>query len=69
MGIVKVLKRIWAQLHRFVFWALILSLFWAWIYTMVGDTGRENKVLFYLETPGLERRALSIRLEDACLPM
>ena len=42
MGILKVLKRIWAQLHRFVFWALILSLFWAWIYTMVGDTGREN---------------------------
>ena len=69
MGIVKVLKRIWAQLHRFVFWALILSLFWAWIYTMVGDTGRDKKVLFYLETPGLERRALSIRLEDACLPM
>ena len=69
MGILKVLKRIWAQLHRFVFWALILSLFWAWIYTMVGDTGRENMVLFYLETPGLERRALSIRLEDACLPM
>lgn len=69
MRILRVLKRIWAQIHRFVFWALILSLFWAWIYTMVGDTSRDKKVLFYLETPGLERRALSIRLEDACLPV
>ncbi len=69
MRILKVLKRIWAQLHRFVFWALILSLFWAWIFTMAGDTGREKKVLLYLETPGLDRRALSLRLEDACLPM
>lgn len=69
MRILRVLKRIWAQLYRFVFWALILSLFWSWIYTMVGDTGRDQKVLFYLETPGLERRPLSIRLEDACLPM
>ena len=69
MRILKVLKRIWAQLHRFVFWALILSLFWSWIYLMVGDTSRDKKVLLCLETPGLDRRALSIRLEDACLPM
>ena len=69
MRIIKVLKRIWAQLHRFVFWALILSLIWAWIYTLVGDTTRDKKVLLCLETPGLDRRALSIRLEDACLPM
>ncbi|MBQ1678592.1 MAG: hypothetical protein II062_03535 [Oscillospiraceae bacterium] len=69
MRIVRLLKRIWAQLHRFVFWTLILSLLWCWIYTFLGDAPREKKVLFYLETPGLERRALSLRLEDACLPM
>lgn len=69
MGLIKVLKRIWAQLHRFVFWALVLSLLWAWIYTLVGDTTRDKKVLLYLETPGLDRRALSLRLEDECLPL
>lgn len=69
MRIVKVLKRIWAQLHRFVFWALILSLLWAWVYsTFVSDAPREKKVLLYVDSYGLERRALGLALEDACLP-
>ena len=64
----KVLKRIWAQLHRFVFWALVLSLLWSWIYTFVGDTSREKKIILCVDAYALEPRALSLRLEDEGLP-
>ncbi len=68
MKILKVLKNIWAQLHRFVFWAIILSILWCWIYTFVDDAPREKKVLFYIDAYGLEERALTLRLEEECLP-
>ena len=69
MKILKVLKNIWNQLHRFVFWAIILSILWCWIYTtFVGDAPREKKVLVYIDAYGLEQRALSLRLEEDCLP-
>ena len=64
----RILKNIWAQLHRFVFWALILSVLWAWIYTFVGDTTRDKKLMLYVDAYALERRELAIRLEDECLP-
>lgn len=64
----RILKNILAQLHRFVFWALILSLFWAWIYIYVGDTSREKKVLIYIDAYELHQRVLGLRLEDMGLP-
>ena len=64
----RILKNILAQLHRFVFWALILSLLWAWIYTYVGDTSREKKVLIYVDAVELHPRVLGLRLEDMGLP-
>ena len=68
MKILKILKNIWSQLHRFVFWAIILSILWCWIYTYVGDTSRDKKVLVYVDAYGMERRALDLRLEDEGLP-
>ena len=64
----KILKNIWNQLHRFIFWAIILSVLWAWIYTFVGDAPREKKVLVYIDAYGLEERDLALRLEEDCLP-
>ncbi|MBR6376821.1 MAG: hypothetical protein IKS05_03540, partial [Oscillospiraceae bacterium] len=64
----RILKNICAQLHRFVFWALILSLLWAWIYTFVGDTSREKKVILYVDAYALDQRGLGLRLEEKCLP-
>lgn len=68
MRILKVLKNIWAQLHRFVFWAILLGIFWCWIYTFVGDPPREKKVVVYVDAYALERRALALRLEEEHLP-
>ena len=28
----RILKNIWAQLHRFVFWAILIALFWMAVY-------------------------------------
>lgn len=64
----KILKNIWAQLHRFVFWALILTLLWSWIYTLVGDTTRAKKVLIYVDPYDVDELSLSERLEEAGLP-
>ena len=65
----RILKNIFAQLHRFVFWAILLSLFWAWIFlNFVGDTSREKKVLVYVDAYGLERHSLAVRLEEEGLP-
>ena len=60
------LKNIWAQLHRFVLWALILTILWSWIYTFVGDTTRDKKVVIYVDAYALEQRALGLRLEEEC---
>ncbi len=65
----RILKNIWSQLHRFVFWGLLISLFWFWIYiNFVGDTSREKKLLFYVDAYELHWRDLSLALEDAGLP-
>ena len=64
----KILKNIWSQLHRFVFWGLILSILWCWIYTYVGDTSVDKKVLIRVDAYSMERRPLTLRLEELCLP-
>lgn len=64
----RILKNIWAQLHRFVFWAMILSLFWCWVYMYVGDAPRDQKLMVLVDAYALDRRELSLRLEDAGLP-
>ncbi len=64
----RILKNIFSQLHRFILWALILSLLWCWIYTIVDNAPREKKVVFYTDAYALEPRALSLRLEDENMP-
>lgn len=64
----KLFKNIWSQLHRFAFWAVILTLLWTWIYTFVGDTSRDKKVMLYVDAYAMDQRGLSARLEDEGLP-
>ena len=64
----KILKNIWSQLHRFILWALLISIFWSWIYTFVGDTSRAKKVLLYVDAYAVSQRELTLRLEDEGLP-
>ena len=59
------LKNIWSQLHRFVVWAILSTILWAWIFTLVTDTGPANKVTLYVQTEGCRDQALAEVLDEA----
>lgn len=58
------LKNIWSQLHRFVLWALLSTVFWAWIFTLVTDTVPEKKVTVYVLTEKCRSTELALQLEE-----
>ena len=60
----QVLKNIWSQLHRFVFWALLSTIFWAWIFTLITDTVPEKKVTLYVQTEDCRSVDLTLKLEE-----
>ena len=60
----QVLKNIWSQLHRWVFWALLSTVFWGWIFTMVTDTVPEKKVTVYVLTEECRSTELALQLEE-----
>jgi len=60
----QVLKNIWSQLHRFVFWALLSTILWAWIFTIITDTVPEKKVTLYVQTEDCRSEELTLKLEE-----
>ena len=60
----QVFRNIWSQLHRFVFWALLSTILWAWIFTLVTDTVPEKKVTVYVLTEECRSTELALRLEE-----
>ena len=60
----RVLKSVWSQLHRFVLWALLSTILWAWIFTLVTDTVPEKKVTLYVQTEGCRSVELTLKLEE-----
>ena len=58
------LKNVWSQLHRFVLWALLSTVFWAWIFTLVTDTVPEKKVTVYVLTEECRSTELALQLEE-----
>lgn len=57
------MKGILKNLHRYVVWALVSVMFWAWIFTRITDAPAARKVLLYADLPDLDRPALSAALE------
>ena len=64
MKVIKVLKNILSQLHTFILWAMLCALLWSWIYTFVGDTSRNKKVVIFIDAPAIETQKLDLRLEE-----
>lgn len=60
----KVLKNIFSQLHTFILWAMLCALLWGWIYTFVGDTSQEKKVVIFIDAVAIEDHSLALRLEE-----
>ncbi len=61
----RIVKNIWSQLHRFVQWALLSTVFWAWIFTLVTDTVPAKKVTVYVLTEECRSTELALRLEES----
>ena len=58
----QILRNIWSQLHRFVFWALLSTILWAWIFTIITDTVPEKKVTLYVQTEDCRSEELALKL-------
>lgn len=59
------LKNVFSQMHRWVLWALISVMFWAWIYTFVNDTTPARKLTLYAQVDLCEDEALTRELEKS----
>lgn len=60
----RVLKNIVTQLHRWVFWALLSAVFWAWIFTLLTDTVPAKKVTLFVQVEECRAEELALRLEE-----
>ena len=59
------LKNVFSQMHRWVLWALISVMFWAWVFTWVNDTSPAKKVTLYAQVDVCEDEALAQKLAES----
>ncbi len=57
------LKQILRNWHRYVLWALLSGLLWAWILVLVTKASPSQKVQLYADLPRIETEPLEIALE------
>lgn len=60
----RVVRNLWSQLHRFVLWAILSTVLWAWIFTLVTDTTPARKVTLYVWTEECREQELTEALEE-----
>ena len=58
------IKRILGNWYRYILWALLSAVFWAWIFTLLFSAPAKKKVVLYADLPALDRNALSMALEE-----
>lgn len=56
-------KRFFAHIHKYVLWALLSAVFWAWIFTFLTDAPSSQKIVIYSDTQSMNERALAEELE------
>ena len=57
-------KWILRNLHRYVLWALLSVVIWAWIFTLRFSAKAEEKVSLFAELPGISGNGLAMALEE-----
>lgn len=60
----RVIKKILANLHRYVLWLLISVLLWSWIFTFLNDTTMKRKVMLFVNAPSVDDAALEHTLSE-----
>ena len=57
------MKGILRNWHRYLLWAVVSCMLWAWIFTLVTDAPAGKKLVLYADLPAMERDALAAELE------
>lgn len=57
-------KKILRNGHRYVLWAVLSVVFWAWIVSRVTDARPQNKVVVYADLDLMDGRALSLQFDE-----
>ena len=63
MKLLRVLKKILSNIHRYILWALLSIVIWSFVFTRITDTSPEKKVTVFAHTPELAAEELSRYLE------
>lgn len=58
------IKWIFKNWHRYVLWALLSVIVWAWIFTLLFSAKAAEKVSLYAELPGINGNGLAAALEE-----
>lgn len=59
----RLIKKIFSNLHRYLLWLLISVFLWAFVYFLITDTTREKKVTIYVDAPEVRAEAMADALE------
>ena len=59
------IRKILSSLPKYLLWAVLSTLFWMWIFTLITDTSAEKKVVLYADVSALADPELAVRLEEA----
>lgn len=57
------IKRILRNWFRYLLWALMSVMIWAWIFTLLFSAREKRKITIFADVPEIEENALSIELE------
>jgi len=58
------MKGILKNLHRYVLWAVLSAVFWAWIISLITDAPASKKVILFADLDAMDRDGLSAALEE-----
>ena len=58
------MKGIFRNLHRYLLWAILSVVFWAWIVSLITNAPAGKKVVLYVDLDAMDREALSAALEQ-----
>ena len=58
------MKGVFRNLHRYLLWAILSVVFWAWIVSLITNAPAGKKVVLYVDLDAMDREGLSAALEQ-----
>ena len=58
-------RRLLSSIPKYLLWAVLSTLFWMWIFTLITNTSADKKVVLYADVPAVADPELAIELEKS----